>query len=148
MKSLNRMIATAICMCVASCGILRDGESMPVSAGAVADLVELYRQDVAELAPLASPDTQERLAKLDFEAKKVIAALRLVDSGGPIDSLEAAASAAVIVAEQVISELEADGRDVRDLRFFLATVRIAFRHMQIGNIDQAGEALESQATTN
>jgi hypothetical protein len=137
--------ALAVFLCgffLAGCPSLgSSGSGTP--AGAVADLIEVYQQDINDLAPAASPEFQAKLIRINIEVDKVEAALRALDAGvGDITAVEGIAKAALIVVEQVLVELEAGGRDVRDIRFAVGVIKIAFRHLQLGDVEQAEATLE------
>ena len=89
---------------------------------ALADDVELYRQDVQDVAVLATPETYGKLLELDAAVVKVAAALRVVAAGGAGADLRAAVSVALAIADEL--DLDDDG----DLRFAIAALKIALRH--------------------
>lgn len=123
-----------------SSGCLTTSEGS-VDLGKLAQQIELVRLDVADLAPLATPATQESLARLDKSVVKVTDALRAAAEGGPISSVTAAARAALAVADSVVLEMQASGQFVGDWPLYLGLAKIALRHLVAGAPEAASDAL-------
>lgn len=113
----------------------------------LADRVEVVRVRIADLVPLADPKTQEKIQALDIAVQKVEAALRTAGAGGPIADVKAAAVAAFSLANSIADEMQASGKDVGNLRLYIATFRLAFDLIYLGQEEEAsaelGETIEA-----
>jgi hypothetical protein len=131
------MIKLLVCLLLTSCAAFGSGHSVDLTA--LADKVELYRADVMDLSPVATPATQAQLARLSDATLKVEAALRAAGAGGPISTVQAAAGAALEVAEQVIAEMQKQGKDTGDAQFVVGLAKILLRHLAAGDVGGAAK---------
>lgn len=127
---MNRLLAIISATLLSSCALFG---SVGPDLGALADEVALYRADVHALAPLASPDTQAKLVKLDAAIVKVEMALRAADQGGPLADVYDYARAALTIADMIALELAPDS----DLRFAVAIARVVLNHIATGQLEEA-----------
>jgi len=116
-----------------SCAAFGSGE--PVDLNLVADQISLYREDVMDVVyPAAKPDLQVTLLRLSVATVKVEAALRSAGSGGPVSDWKTAAEAALSVADSVIKELQASGRDTGNAQAIVGLLKVAMRHLAAGDV--------------
>lgn len=117
-----------------SCALFRPGGP---DLGALADEVALYSGDVEAVAPLASPELQDDLARLLVALDRVEAALRAADTGAPLQSVYDYAKAALSIADAIALELAPDS----DLRFAIALARVFLNHLAAGQVEEAADAI-------
>jgi len=135
---MTKLLTILLLALAPACALFRSEGGLDL--GALADQVALVRQDVADLAPLASPETQLRLAELDKAVHGVEDALRAAGAGGPVTDVTTAAQAALAVADQLLQAMPQD--EVGDIRLYVGLARIALRHLAAARFDDADEALE------
>lgn len=138
MKNLAAILILSLTLAVAACSA--PGQS-GVDLGHLAEQIELVRLDVADLAPAATPSTQEKLAKLDKAVVKIEDALNAAAKGGPISDVRTAAVAALSVADEVIQELQAQGQYTGDWALYVGLAKVAIRHLSAGETFEASDAL-------
>ena len=115
--------AFAPALLLTSCALF--GDPAGVDFAKVANTVDLYRQDVAALAPLASPELQAKLAELDAAVLRVEGALQAAGAGGPVHDVTTAAQAALAVAGLIADSLPSEN----DLRFAIAVAQVILNHV-------------------
>lgn len=123
-----------------SCSALGIGSGEPVDLVAIADKVELYRADVMDVVyPLAEPDAQAQILRLSDATKKVETALRAAGAGGPLSDWQTAAGAALTVADSVILELKASGKDTGNAQAIVGLAKVILRHLAAGDVSGAAK---------
>lgn len=99
----------------------------------LADQVEVYRNDLAILAPLADPKLQAKLIELDIAIVEVENALRAAGAGGPVHDVTSAAKAALSIAAVIVQDLpKAD-----NLRFAIAAAQVVLNHIAAAQFKEA-----------
>jgi len=139
---LARLAVLLTLLVAPACAAL--GGDGQVDLAAVADQVALVRADVRDVAPMASPLTQEKLAKLDVSVGKLEDALRRAAVGGPISDVREAAQVALSLADSVMLELAPES----DARFYVALAKITLRHVARGEMEQVVPAPAEAPSTN
>jgi len=124
-----RVVGLLALILAPACASFGDGQ---VDLGRVADEIALVRADVRDVAPMASPLTQEKLAKLDEATGKLEDALRRAAVGGPISDVREAAQVALSLADAVLLELAPES----DAHFYVALAKIALRHVARGEMEE------------
>lgn len=114
-------------------GLARD-ENGRLDLAALADEVDLYRQDIDAAATLADPSGAAKLGEVSAAVSDVVGALRLASfGGGSITDAKSAADAAIKKAKEVLDALEAEGKDVRNARAAMVLFESALRHARLGS---------------
>ena len=120
---MKKIILAFLVALAPSCAIFQNPEGLHLEQ--IAEEVELYRQDLLTLAPLASPELQETLVELDRRMLEIEKALQAASHGGPVHDITSAAQAALDLAAVIAAALPAEN----DLRFAIAVAQIALRHL-------------------
>ncbi len=129
-----------------SCSLLARQPGEPVNLSALADDIDATRVSVLALLPKATPETRAKIEKLSSATLKVESALVAASNGGPIGDVTSAAAAALGIADQVIAELEASGKNTGDAAFWLGIARLGLSELSAGHTGAAQRAIdEAQA---
>lgn len=113
-----------------SCALLSPGPE-GVDLAQLADEIALYRQDVQDLAPVASPETKAKIAQIAAAIVEVELALRAAAAEtGPVSDAIEAARAALVLADALIPTTP----EGSDLRLYLGVARIVLRHVAAGQM--------------
>lgn len=118
---MKRILSALLATILASCPGPGVNPSWPAET---ADTLALYRQDVMDVAYLASPETEAKLRELNTMLLQVEDRLRRADISGASDAIDAA----ILLADEIVQALAPDS----DLRFYLALTKIALRHARQG----------------
>lgn len=137
-KSLIVAVAT---LALASCSIFQRQPGAPVDLAALADDVETTRALVMSFAPTATPSTQETLAKLSSAALTVERTLLAASAGGPISDVRGAAKAALDLANDIVFQLHASGKDTGNLAFYVGIASAGFELLWQGQEGAAAREL-------
>ena len=121
---MSRISAMLASLCLASCALFARVDGGDTDLAQAADQVALFGQDIADLAPLAKPQTAVLIEELLIYVGRAEAALRAAGMGGRIADADAALDAALAFADVVLDQVDPDS----DLRVAVAAARIVLRH--------------------